>query len=98
MWQISAHKKEITGLSLSSTCPGFLVTSSDDGVVKVWDAIKPDNLEFVWENQTNLGALQCLSACPDSPFVVAAGGDNKSHNFKVWNLLETEAGVFKNQF
>lgn len=94
VWQISAHEKEITGLSLSSTCPGFLVTCSDDGVIKVWDAIQPDNLQLVWENQTNLGQLQCLSSSPDCPFVIAAGGDNKSHNFKVWNSFENEISKF----
>lgn len=94
MWEIVAHEKEITGLSLSLSCPGLLVTSSDDGVIKVWDAIKPEILEPVWEKKTNLGALQCLAPCPDNPFVFVVGGDHKSHNYKVWNLLEVSAGKF----
>ncbi|KAK0176489.1 hypothetical protein PV328_000620 [Microctonus aethiopoides] len=91
LWEIVAHEKEITGLSLSLSCPGLLVTSSDDGVIKVWDAIKPEILEPVWEKKTNLGALQCLAPCPDNPFVFVVGGDHKSHNYKVWNLLEVSA-------
>ncbi|KAH0557512.1 hypothetical protein KQX54_007351 [Cotesia glomerata] len=34
LWKIKGHETEITGLSLSSSCSGFLVTSSADGIVK----------------------------------------------------------------
>ncbi|XP_057341781.1 periodic tryptophan protein 1 homolog [Microplitis mediator] len=88
LWQVKAHDKEITGLSLSVSCPGFLVTASDDGVIKVWDSLVPQLLEPVWETETNLGAIQCLTSSPDSPFIIAAGGDHKSNNFKVWDLTE----------
>ncbi|CAD6237224.1 GSCOCG00002202001-RA-CDS [Cotesia congregata] len=88
LWEVKGHEKEITGLSLSSSCPGFLVTSSEDGVIKVWDALSPQLLEPVWETETNLGAIQCLHLSPNSPFTIAVGGDHKSHNFKVWDLTE----------
>ncbi|XP_043269292.1 periodic tryptophan protein 1 homolog [Venturia canescens] len=89
LWQVSAHEKEITGLSLSTSCPGLLLTASADGVVKVWDVIKPEVLEPVWEKKMNLGDIQCLAQSPDSPFIFAVGGDNKANNFKVWDLLES---------
>ncbi|XP_076753690.1 periodic tryptophan protein 1 homolog [Xylocopa sonorina] len=88
VWNIEAHTQEVTGLSLSSSCPGLLVTAANDGVIKVWDIIS--NLEpcIVWEKKSNLGALLCLAPSPDNPFVFAAGGDNKAHNFKVFDLFE----------
>lgn len=88
IWQVQAHEKEITGLSLSQSYQGLLVTASNDGVMKVWDILDNRDPCVVWEKKTNLGALQCLSANPDSPFVFAVGGDNKSQNFKVMDLSE----------
>ncbi|XP_015115318.1 periodic tryptophan protein 1 homolog [Diachasma alloeum] len=91
VWQKKAHEKEITGLSLSSSCPGLLVTSCDDSVIKVWDVLDIHKMDLIFEKKTNLGALQCLASCPDSPFVFTSGGDNKSHNYKVWDLMEITA-------
>ncbi|XP_034946754.1 periodic tryptophan protein 1 homolog [Chelonus insularis] len=88
LWEVKAHEKEVTGLSLSSSCPGLLVTTSNDGVIKVWDAVNHESLTEIWEKKLNLGNIQCLAACPDNPFVFAVGGDNKSHNFKLWDLTE----------
>ncbi|XP_012267776.2 periodic tryptophan protein 1 homolog [Athalia rosae] len=89
LWTVSAHEKEVTGLILSSSCPGLLVSCSTDSCLKVWDVISNEKPELVWETKTNLGALQCLEASPNSPFMFATGGDNKSHNFKLYDLLES---------
>ncbi|XP_043499562.1 periodic tryptophan protein 1 homolog [Polistes fuscatus] len=91
IWQIKAHEAEITGLSLSSSYQGLLVTSSNDSIIKVWDILDSKNPSIIWEKKTNLGALQCLAANPDIPLVFAVGGDNKSHNFKVIDLSEISA-------
>uniref|UniRef100_A0A6V7LZ75 Uncharacterized protein n=1 Tax=Bracon brevicornis TaxID=1563983 RepID=A0A6V7LZ75_9HYME len=88
IWQKKAHEKEVTGLSLSASCPGLLVTSAYDGVIKVWDVLDVHNAEMIFEKKTNLGQLQCLASSPDSPFVFATGGDHKSHNYKIWDLME----------
>ncbi|XP_011685936.1 PREDICTED: periodic tryptophan protein 1 homolog [Wasmannia auropunctata] len=87
LWQIKAHEKEVTGLSLSTTCPDLLVSCSNDGVIKVWD-IDQKSPTLVWEQTSNLGALQCLAANPDNGFLFIVGGDNKEHNFKVLDLME----------
>ena len=82
VWTLSAHSDAVTGLSLSSQCPGALVTVSQDKVLKVWD-ISGESPEFVVERDVNLGQLHACAPCPDAPFVVSMGGDKKSDNFKV---------------
>lgn len=86
IWSVEAHTKEVTGLTLSSSCPGFLVTTANDGVIKVWDIIKHEEPLPVWESKSNLGALLCLSSSPNNPLIFSAGGDNKSHNFRVYDF------------
>lgn len=88
IWQVQAHEKEITGLSLSASCPNLLVTASNDSVIKVWDIVTCTSPRLVYEKKTNLGAIQCLAPNPDNAFVFAVGGDNKEHNFKVLDLKE----------
>ncbi|XP_036148682.1 periodic tryptophan protein 1 homolog isoform X2 [Monomorium pharaonis] len=87
LWQIKAHEKEVTGLSLSTSCQGLLVSSSNDGVIKTWD-IGKKSPTLIWEQMSNLGAIQCLAANPDNGFVFIVGGDNKEHNFKVLDLMK----------
>lgn len=60
--------------------------------MKVWDVANNEKPELVWETKTNLGALQCLEASPNSPFMFAAGGDNKAHNFKLYDIIESTLG------
>ncbi|XP_060831784.1 periodic tryptophan protein 1 homolog isoform X2 [Bombus pascuorum] len=88
IWDVQAHTEEVIGLSLSSSCPGLLVSAGNDGVIKVWDIINNKEPCSIWEKKTNLGALLCLAPNPDNPFVFAVGGDNKSHNYKIFDLLK----------
>ena len=82
VWTLSAHSDAVTGLSLSSQCPGCMVTVSQDKVLKVWD-VAGDSPEFVVERDVKLGQLHASASCPDAPFVVSMGGDKSSDNFKV---------------
>lgn len=82
----------ILGLSMSSSCSGFLVTSANDGIMKVWDIINHTDPCLVWEKKSNLGALQCLASNPDDPFVFIVGGDNKSCNHRVLNFSKIAEG------
>lgn len=88
VWEVEAHTKEITGLSLSSSCPGLLISCSCDSVMKIWDIIDSNEPNCVHEKKTNLGSLQCLGSNPNCPFVFAMGGDNKAQNFKVFDASE----------
>jgi len=80
------------GLSLSTSCRGLLVSCSNDGVIKIWD-IDQESPILIWEQTSNLGAIQCLAANPDNGFVFTVGGDNKEHNFKVLDLIEIPTGM-----
>lgn len=72
-----------------------MVTSSPDGLIKTWDCNETE-AQFVFEKDFNLGTVQCLDLSPDSPFVIAAGGDNKENNFLVYDLRNSDVGKFQN--
>ncbi|EFA02231.2 periodic tryptophan protein 1 homolog [Tribolium castaneum] len=95
VWAVEAHEKEVTGLVVSPQCPGLLVTSSPDGTIKIWDYTE-NEATFVFEKDFSLGTVQCLDLSPDLPFVIAAGGDNKSNNFLVHDLRNID--VVKHKF
>ncbi|VEN44555.1 unnamed protein product [Callosobruchus maculatus] len=86
LWSIEAHSKEVTGLAVSDRCPGLMVTASPDEMVKTWDYTAEVAPRLVQEKEYKMGNIHCLELCPDAPFVVALGGDNKSHNFTVFDL------------
>ncbi len=93
VWTLSAHSpgQGANGMSLSSQCPGCLVTVSSDQTLKVWDVLsgKP---ECVLEKSMGMGKLHALGACPDAPFVVCAGGDLPRDNLRVWDVRESTQG------
>nr|CAD7397825.1 unnamed protein product [Timema poppensis] len=92
IWSTPAHEKEVTGLVLSSKCPGLLISTGSEGVIKIWD-IDTSGPVFISEKKLKLGALQCLDANPDLPFIVCTGGDCKSSNFHVMNLAKEDPAV-----
>lgn len=96
LWAISAHSKEVTGLSVSKQCQGLLITSSTDETVKIWDFNLESEPKLVSEKEFNIGNVHCLDLCPDLPFVITAGGDKKSHNFTVFDIQNID--VVKHTF
>ena len=60
----------------------FFSSKVEHYLVQVWDISGPQPA-YVGERALGLGTLHTLSNCPDVPFVVAAGGDKSSDNFKV---------------
>lgn len=89
LWTLDAHTDGCTGLQMSPTCPGCLVTVSVDNTVKVWD-IAGDEPKLIKTENPRLGVLHCLSTCQDLPFVFCMGGDNRSNNFKVWDVRQSK--------
>uniref|UniRef100_A0A6M2DNG7 Putative wd40 domain protein n=1 Tax=Xenopsylla cheopis TaxID=163159 RepID=A0A6M2DNG7_XENCH len=89
IWQIKAHNKEVTGLSISQVCPGLLITASSDNIVKTWDT-KNGTPQLISEKDMKIGDIQGMTVCPENTFVIACGGDNKSNNFGVWDLRNEE--------
>lgn len=47
---------------------------------------------LVNEREFKMGNIHCLELCPDSPFVIALGGDKKSNNFTVFDLQNIDPG------
>jgi len=88
VWTLSAHSEAVTGLSISSQCPGCISTVSQDRVLKVWD-IAGDSPQFVCERDVKLGQLQAMASCPDAPFVVCMGGDKSGDNMKVLDIRDS---------
>lgn len=91
VFTLSAHSKAVSGMVLSTHCPGCLITASEDKSLKVWDVLdhKPT---FVFEKENlNVGSVLSLANSPDEPFVLAIGGDDKSHGFIVVDLKEWTA-------
>lgn len=93
IWSFSAHSKEVTGLSLSPLCPGLLCSTSPDGLLKIWDCkLLESEPQLVQEKDFKMGVVHCLDFNPNSPFVIAAGGDNKSNYFTVLDLMSIDTG------
>jgi len=89
LWTLAAHTEEVTGMSLSSQCPGCLTTVSQDKTMKVWD-ISGDQPQFVTERNVKVGAIQAVVGCPDAPFVVGLGGDKSGDsNLKVMDIRDS---------
>ncbi|XP_055626163.1 periodic tryptophan protein 1 homolog [Toxorhynchites rutilus septentrionalis] len=99
LWSKEVHEKEITGLVLSSKVKGMLSTASSDGTLKVWDFDDQD-ARLVYKKNPKIGVIQCLDECPENPFTLAMGGDLKTKNFCVVNLLDNDVltNVFKSRF
>ncbi|XP_055593668.1 periodic tryptophan protein 1 homolog [Uranotaenia lowii] len=99
LWSKEVHEKEITGLMLSGKVPGMLSTASADGTLKVWDFDEQD-ARLVYKKNPKIGVIQCLDECPENPYLLALGGDLKTKNFTVINLLDNDVltNVFKPRF
>uniref|UniRef100_A0A182NND2 Uncharacterized protein n=1 Tax=Anopheles dirus TaxID=7168 RepID=A0A182NND2_9DIPT len=99
LWTKEVHEKEVTGLVLSARVKGMLSTASADGVLKVWD-IDENDARLVYMKNPKIGIIQCLDECNENPFTLALGGDLKTKNFTVVNLLDNDvvSNVFKSRF
>uniref|UniRef100_A0A182RXF8 WD repeat-containing protein 55 homolog n=1 Tax=Anopheles funestus TaxID=62324 RepID=A0A182RXF8_ANOFN len=99
LWSKEMHEQEVTGLVLSAQIKGMLSTASADGTLKVWDITSQD-ARMVYKKNPKIGVIQCLDACNESPFTLAMGGDLKTHNFSVVNLLDNDvvSNVFKSRY
>lgn len=79
-------------MTISGQCPGLFLTSSSDGLVKIWDCAESAQPNLVYEKDFSMGLIHCLELCPNLPFVIAAGGDNKSNNFTVFDVQNIDLG------
>ncbi|KAI5635823.1 hypothetical protein NE865_11425 [Phthorimaea operculella] len=89
LWTITAHEKEVTGLLLSEQVPGLMVTVSTDGKQKTWDISSTPPVQAS-ERTGRVGQALCAALCPDAPFSLAVGGDNKECYIEVHDLTINE--------
>lgn len=95
LWIKLAHEMEVSGLALNEKLPRMLTTTSADGALKVWD-FDSNGARLVQEEDMKIGRIHSLSYSPESPNIVAIGGDNKKRHFRVVDLLEYD--TVKNTF
>ncbi|KAJ8733750.1 hypothetical protein PYW07_014301 [Mythimna separata] len=95
VWVLDAHEKEVTGLILSDRVPGLMITVSTDEKLKTWDISGAAPVQ-VSERTCRVGAALCAAACPEAPFNVAVGGDNKQNYIELVDLNISEQ--FTNRF
>lgn len=109
LWEMKkAHDDEVSGLAISSLCPGLVVTTGMEGNLKVWDVLQGEgnensgecdsnvSVKLVYEKDLKLGTVYTMQVAPELPFTVAVGGNNKSHSFDVQNLMNVD--VVKTHF
>ncbi|XP_063970870.1 periodic tryptophan protein 1 homolog [Lytechinus pictus] len=77
LFTLHAHEKATTGISLSYTVPDLLVTCSADNSYKVWDT-QDNKPALVVSKDPKMGIINNALFCPDSPFLVAMGGERDS--------------------
>ena len=85
VWRVRAHRKAATGLALAAGVPGLMATCSTDKTVKLWDISGAEPRELVAQN-CGAGALFCCGFAPDSPCLLAAGGDTGEITF--WDVRQ----------
>ncbi|CAD0195227.1 unnamed protein product [Chrysodeixis includens] len=89
LWTLDAHDKEVTGLILSDRVPGLMITVSTDEKLKTWDiSVSPP--AQVSERACRVGQALCAALCPDAPYSVAVGGDNKQNYIEMLDLQINE--------
>jgi periodic tryptophan protein 1 len=91
LYSFQAHDKTTSSISFSQQIPGMLATASIDKVVKIWDvqsASASSAPALVAYKSMAVGKLFTMQFYPDSPFVLAAGGDKGM--VAVWESDETK--------
>ncbi|XP_026323363.1 periodic tryptophan protein 1 homolog [Hyposmocoma kahamanoa] len=89
LWTLSAHEKEVTGLILSEQVPGLMITVGTDSKLKTWDISNSPPMQ-VSERTSRVGQALCAAVCPEAPFSLVMGGDNKECFIEVVDLTISE--------
>lgn len=91
VWMKFAHEQEISGLALNKSASKMLTSVSSDGMLKVWsyDSV---GARMIQQDDMKIGRIHSMNCSPESPHLIALGGDNKKRQFRVVNLWEYDAG------
>lgn len=74
-----------TGLVVQSESCDFVITGSQDGVVKFWKRL-PDGIEFVKAYKSHVGKIQDMDVSPDGTILITIGATDKS--LKIYSVVD----------
>jgi len=72
----SSSCSAISGLTMSPSVKGCLVSVSIDGFLRVWNCSN-QIIQLVTEEKMPVGRIHCCRFCPDNPWLVAIGGEKE---------------------
>lgn len=99
--KFKAHETSITGLEFSPKYEDMLVTGSADDTIKVWDikaalrdssAVKAEPVLVKELTDLKLGRILSLKMCPNSPALIAVGGDSNRKSLRTYDLTAEKEG------
>eukprot|EP00347_Sterkiella_histriomuscorum_P014628 403360154 len=88
LFEMQAHEKSCTNVTISPHAPNMMATCSLDEYVKVWDVAAAGQPKLVGYRKMGMGELFSLSYYKDIPWVLAAGGSKGE--LAVWDTEESD--------
>ena len=80
LFSFRAHDETTSSVSFSTLIPGMMATSSVDNTVKVWDVLDASrgsgSPRPVAYKTMNVGKIFTMGFSPDTPYLLACGGDS----------------------
>ena len=89
VFNLQAHDKATTGLSMCAGAAGLLVTCSTDKTVKLWD-LNGGKPAILSQHSPQVGAIFSCGFSPSVPYLVATAGSKGT--VAVWDIM-SEAAV-----
>ena len=88
IFDVLAHKKAATCMSVSTGAPSLLVTASTDKTMKLWD-ISTGELNLIAQNNPEIGALFTAAFSPSVPYLIGCAG--AKGEIAVWDILSEKS-------
>lgn len=97
IWSHPCHSDACTNVFFNQALPGLLITSGEDGFVRVWKSENASVPTLVSEKHMKVGNIFGCSCFTSAPYLLAACGSTS--DLAVWDLREigSLAPLFENQ-
>jgi WD40 repeat protein len=79
---LSKHNKSLSTVAFIPNNGNLLVTGSQDGTVRLWDKLKPDQAPITLQSQ--VGEIKSIAVSPDGKWLAVAG--TKGTTAQLWNI------------